>query len=290
MPKTAKPRKPTTVAGYMVPELYRVVKNTRETHDCFTLDLVPADGSPRMKFAPGQFNMIYMFGVGEIPISVSGDPAGKTLVHTIREIGTVTKRLGALKPGDTVGIRGPFGTQWPMDIAQGSDVVVLAGGIAGAPVRPILYEIFNNRDRYGKLAYLYGARTPEDILYQKEFKKWKAEQDINIDYTVDKAGSDYKGNVGLVTALVGKAKHNNWFDPYNAVAMVCGPGIMMKFSIMELVKRGIPESRCWLSEERNMKCGIGMCGHCQCGPLFICKDGPVFRHDKVKHILHTREI
>jgi len=274
----------------MAPELYRVVKNGRETQDCFTLELAPADGSPRMKFAPGQFNMLYMFGVGEIPISVSGDPQGKLLVHTIREIGTVTKRLAGVKTGDVVGVRGPFGSVWPMDAAVGNDVIIMAGGIAGAPVRPILYEIFNNREKYGKVVFLYGARTPADLLFAKDFKKWGADNDVFVDYTVDKADADYKGTVGLVTALVKKAKLKKLFDCYNTVAMVCGPGLMMKFSVMELVKRGIPESRCWISEERNMKCGIGMCGHCQCGPLFVCKDGPVFRSDKVKHIFHTREI
>jgi len=286
----AKSRKSPLQSGYMVPELYRIAGIYRETADCFTMEILPVDGSPRMKFAPGQFNMIYMFGVGEIPVSISGDPLGKTLVHTIREIGSVTKRLAALKAGDVVGIRGPFGTVWPMDAAIGNDVIVMAGGIAGAPVRPILYEIFNNREKYGKLVYLYGARTPGDILYEKEFKKWTTDHDIFIDYTVDRADAGYKGNVGLVTNLVKKAKLSKWFDCYNTVAMVCGPGLMMKFSVKELMKRGIPESRCWISEERNMKCGIGMCGHCQCGPVFVCKDGPVFRHDKVKQFIHTREI
>jgi NAD(P)H-flavin reductase len=231
-----------------------------------------------------------MFGVGEVPISISGNPAGKTLLHTIREAGSVTRQMGKLKAGDTVGIRGPFGTDWPMDAARGMDVVVVAGGIAFAPVRPIIYSVFNDRAKYGKLSVLYGARTPGDLCYEKEAKGWRSQDDTTVMMTVDRAAPGWSGNVGVVTTLIGKAKHENAFDPYNSVAMVCGPEIMMRFTVAELVKRGIPESRIYVSLERNMKCGIGLCGHCQMQSQFICKDGPVFRQDRIRDIVHKREL
>lgn len=234
--------------------------------------------------------MIYLFGVGEAPISISGDPAGKTLVHTIREVGSVTRRMAKLKEGDTVGIRGPFGTDWPMDAARGNDIVVVAGGIAFAPVRPIIYSVFNERAKYGKLAVLYGARTPGDLLYEKEAKCWRSHEDTEVLMTVDRALPGWSGNVGVVTTLIGRSKSGNDFDPYNTVAMVCGPELMMRFTVRELIKHGVPESRIWISLERNMKCGIGLCGHCQMQSHFICKDGPVFRHDRIRDIVNRREL
>lgn len=290
MQKTRKSTASSEVASFMVPELYRIVKAWRETHDSFSLEVAPADGSPVMKYLPGQFNMLYVFGVGEVPISISSNPDSMTLIHTVREAGVVTRQMAKLKAGEVIGVRGPFGTDWPMDVAKGMDILVMAGGIAFAPVRPIIYSVFNNRANFGKLAVLYGARTPADLLYEKEAKSWRQEDDTTVLITVDRAAPGWTGNVGVVTSLLGRAKYDNSYDTYNTVAMVCGPEIMMRFSVQELVKVGIPESRIYVSLERNMKCGVGLCGHCQMRSQFICKDGPVFRQDRIREMAHTREL
>ncbi len=271
----------------MVPEPYCVQRVRQETRDTFTLELRSSNGAARPAFAPGQFNMLYVFGVGEIPISISGDPtSSKALVHTTREVGPVTKALRNLKRGDEMGVRGPFGTQWPVEQAVGSDVLIVAGGIGLAPLRPALYAILANREKYGRVVLLYGTRTPEDILYRKELERWRARFDLNVYVTVDRAVGAWRGNVGVVTSLIRRAG----FDPQNGIALVCGPEVMMRFAIQELQKRGVGTDRIYLSMERNMKCAIGFCGHCQFGPSFICKEGPVFRYDKMETFFLLREV
>jgi len=280
--------KETNAIGHdpMLPRPYQIARVKKETYDTFTMELSP-NGSGGMTFSPGQFNMLYIFGVGEIPISISGDPnEPDTLIHTTRAVGTVTKAMWKLKEGDEIGVRGPLGSQWPVKEAVGSDVVIVTGGIGLAPLRPAMYEILAHRERYGKVVLLYGARTPEDILYKNEIKKWRSQFDLNVHITVDRATGGWHGNVGVVTTLIPKAP----FDPYQTVAMVCGPEVMMRYTILELKRRGIGEESIYLSMERNMKCGIGFCGHCQCGPLFVCKDGPVFRHDQIKKWLEIHEV
>jgi NAD(P)H-flavin reductase len=231
--------------------------------------------------------MVYVFGVGEIPISISGDPTdGDTLVHTIRAVGVVTKVLDKLGKGDYIGIRGPYGVPWPLEEAKTKDVVIVAGGIGLAPLRPSLYSILHHRDEYGKVALLYGTRTPADIIFRDELEQWRARFDLEVHVTVDRALSGWKGNVGVVTNLISKAP----FDPKNVVTMICGPEVMMRFTVMELVKRGVGLGQIYLSMERNMECGVGLCGHCQFGPLFVCKDGPVFRYDRMKELLTKWEI
>jgi NAD(P)H-flavin reductase len=274
-------------ADPMMPHLYRVRRASRETHDTFTLELVPAQGDGTPPFSPGQFNMLYVFGVGECAISISGDAGepGK-LTHTTRVVGAVTKALYALKPGDTVGVRGPFGSSWPLEGAQGSDVLFVGGGIGLAPLRPALSHILAHRDKYGKVVLLYGARTPQDILYRRQLEKWSAHLDIEVFVTVDRAESGWHGNVGVVTGLIKRAP----FDRMNAVAMVCGPEIMMHFAVLELTNRGVDAGKIHLSMERNMKCAVGFCGHCQFGPTFICKDGPVFPYERIKPWLEHREL
>jgi NAD(P)H-flavin reductase len=274
-------------ADPMQPRSYHVQRLRNDTHDTFTLELAPTDGADGFSFEPGQFNMLYVFGVGEIPISISGDPAeSRVLLHTTREVGTVTKAMRKLHRGDTLGVRGPFGTHWPVDDAAGSDVVIVAGGIGLAPLRPALYRLMAERDRFGRVLLLYGARTPADLLYQGELKKWRANFDMEIHVTVDRAMEGWRGNVGVVTTLIARAP----FDRTNTVAMICGPELMMKFTIEELLRRGVPAPRIFLSMERNMKCGIGFCGHCQCGPHFVCRDGPVFRYDRIRDFLNIREV
>lgn len=270
----------------MQPVPFRVVKTRKETHDTFTLELEPLR-TPVTPFLPGQFNMLYAFGTGESAISISGDPMDEDrIIHTIRDVGTVTHALHGLRKGDAVGLRGPFGSAWPMQAAEGNDILFITGGIGLAPLRPAMYHVLANRDKYGRIVLLYGARTAADILYRKEMERWGGRFDVDVFATVDQADRSWFGAVGVVTRLIQKAV----FDPFHTTALLCGPEIMMRFSILELKKQGLAESSMHISMERNMKCAIGFCGHCQFGSTFICKDGPVFSYDKIKRLFETREI
>jgi NAD(P)H-flavin reductase len=278
---------PAAIKDPMRPVMCRVRKVRRETGDTFTLELDPPDGRAGFRFEPGQFNMLYAFGVGEAAISISGDPGRvDMLMHTTRRVGLVTGALGRLKEGDVLGVRGPFGVPWPIPEANGCDLVLVAGGIGLAPLRPVLYQVMNNRARYGKVVLLYGARTPQDILFRRELESWRSHLDLDVYVSVDHAGVDWHGNVGVVTKLIRRAP----FDPHQSIAMICGPEVMMKFTVMELDKRGLSRDRVYVSMERNMKCAVGFCGHCQFGPAFICRDGPVFRYDKIHEFLDVREV
>ncbi len=271
-------------ADPMVPSVLRIRSRRRDAPDVVTLDF-DMDGG--FDYVPGQFNMLTVFGVGEIAISISGDPAERhRLVHTIRAVGPVSTALTALKPGQPVGLRGPFGTGWPMAEARGRDVVVLAGGLGLAPLRPAIYRLLRERERYGKIAILYGTRTPGDILFEREIETWRRRLDATIEVTVDRGDKDWHGHVGVVTTLVQRAD----FDPAEAIAMVCGPEVMMRFGAAALRQAGVSDDRIYLSMERNMKCAVGFCGHCQFGPVFVCKDGPVFTNERLRHILALKEI
>jgi NAD(P)H-flavin reductase len=275
------------LADPMATSIFVIQRVIKDTHDTFTLELVAKKRSERRPYLPGQFNMLYVYGVGEVPISISGNPGDlDLLVHTTRAVGTVTKAMRKLKVGDSIGVRGPYGTSWPVDRAAGADVVIIAGGIGLAPLRPVIYYLLDHRDKFNKIVLLYGTRTPDDILYKNELKKWRGRFDIETHITVDRAVGAWQGNVGVVTTLIGKAP----FDPMNALAMVCGPEIMMRFTAMALQKRGVSDDKIYVSMERNMKCGIGLCGHCQMGSEFVCKDGPVYNYDYIKHIFLKREI
>ena len=256
----------------MAPRRFRVRRVTREIHDTVTLDIEPSDQAEEFSFAAGQFNMLYLFGLGEVPISISSDPAHlRVLAHTVRAVGPVTNALCRLKRGQVLGVRGPFGSCWPVREAVGGDVVIVAGGIGLAPLRPVLYHLLGHRDQYGRIALLYGARTPNDRLYERELSRWRGRFDVQIEATVDTAvaGDEWRGHVGVVTTLIPRAE----FDPAETIAVICGPEVMMRFTIEDLQKRGLTSDRIYLSMERNMKCAIGLCGHCQFGPTFVCKDG-----------------
>ena len=275
------------IADSMVPALFRIDRAKQETEDTFTLKLEPDEASTRISYLPGQFNMLYVFGVGEVPISISGDPANTTrLEHTTRRVGTVTTAMGLLKPGDMIGVRGPYGTHWPVTEEAGRDVLIIAGGIGLAPLRPVLYHLMAQREKYRKIVLLYGARSPEEILYKRELERWRGKFDLEVQVTVDRGSSAWRGNVGVVTPLVARAP----FTPSNTIALLCGPDIMMRFAVNELQKRGVPPERTYVSLERNMKCAVGFCGHCQFGPTFVCKDGPVFRLDRIASIFGKAEI
>jgi NAD(P)H-flavin reductase len=276
-----------TLLDPMLPQRYRILRVRREIADTFTMELEPEDGSDIPPFITGQFNMLYVYGVGEIPISISGDPAKRRpLVHTTRAVGIVSRAMSELAPGDVIGVRGPFGSHWPIEQAIGKDIVIVAGGIGLAPLRSAMYQIISQREKYGKIVLLYGARTPRDILYRRELENWRAHFDLEVYVTVDRAITGWHGSVGVVTRLVSRAP----FDPRATVALVCGPEIMMRFSAMELENRGVAAERIFVSMERNMKCAIGLCGHCQYGPYFVCKDGPVFQYSRVQNWLAKGEI
>src|SRR6266571_6971412 len=271
----------------MLPQRYRIQRVRREIPDTFTLELEPEEDGDVPQFVTGQFNMLYVFGVGEIPISISGDPAKRRpLVHTTRAVGTVSRAMRELKPADVIGVRGPFGSHWPIEQAEGKDIVIAAGGIGLAPLRSVMYHIISQREKYGKTVLLYGARTPADILYRRELEHWRAHFDLEVYVTVDRATGSWQGSVGVVTRLIPRAP----FDPNNTIAMVCGPEIMMRFTAEEFEKRGVARENIYLSMERNMKCAIGMCGHCQYGPNFVCKDGPVFQYSQVQGLLSKWEV
>jgi NAD(P)H-flavin reductase len=277
----------------MCPQPYRLSRMRRETRDTFTIALEPMSSDSGVSFAPGQFTMLYVFGVGEVPISISGDPtrtgggvAPPILVHTIRAVGTVTRAIRALKRGDFVGVRGPFGSRWPVEEARGNDVIIVAGGIGLAPLRPVVYFLLANRQRYGKIVLLYGTRTPQDLLYRRELERWRGRFDLNVQVTVDSSKGEWSGHVGVVTRLISRIE----FEPLSTTVMMCGPEIMMRFSVHELLTRGVGPEHIWLSMERNMQCAIGLCGHCQVGPTFLCKDGPVFRYDRIQPFFGRREV
>jgi NAD(P)H-flavin reductase len=265
----------------MAPRPYRVERRVRETHDIWTLSLAPVRGD-HVEVAPGQFTMLYAFGVGEVPISVSRSP----LVQTIRAVGPVTRALCAARPGTVVGVRGPFGTAWPVEQAKGRDVVVVAGGVGLPPVRPALDHVLEHRGDQGRVTLLYGARTPEDLVFAKELERWRSRLDVDVDVTVDAATGAWRGKVGVVTTLIPRAA----IDPAGTVAFVVGPEVMMRFTARALLDAGLPADRIWLSMERSMKCGAGLCGHCQYGPYLVCRDGAVFPYPAIEPYLGVREL
>ncbi len=269
-----------------VPLVARVMHARKEMADVVSLDLALEKEAARLSFEPGQFAMLYAFGVGEAAISFSGDPqCSDRITHTIRAAGATSAALASLGPGGALGLRGPFGRGWPMEEAHGRDLVIMAGGLGLAPLRPAILAAMRPPRAVKRIFLIYGARSPDLILYRDEIAEW-ADRGVQVLTTVDAAAPSWTGDVGLVTALAPRAS----FDPGNAVAFICGPEVMMRFSADALVDLGLPASRIWLSLERNMKCATGHCGHCQFGADFVCKTGPVFRFDAIRPRLFVREI
>lgn len=270
----------------MIPELFEVTEVGRDNDLTFTLQARSKKGRP-FHFSPGQFNMLYAFGKGEIPISISGKPDALEIVtHTIQNVGAVSRALTELRVGDTFGLRGPFGKGWPVGRARGRDLLLMAGGLGLAPLRPVIYEVLNNRNDFGQVVLLYGARSVERLVFEEELRSW--EQSINVYVTLDMADPGWQGRVGVVTSLCRTA-----FQTVNAArttAFVCGPPIMMRFSLRELLNQGVEPAECFVSLERNMQCGVGHCGHCQYGPLFLCKDGPVVSGEQLLPWLKVKEL
>jgi NAD(P)H-flavin reductase len=260
----------------LVPSPAQIIHTRRETPDTATLWLEPMGP---FRWRPGQFNMLSIPGVGDVPISISGQD-GSAILHTIRAVGKVTEALTSLESGALVGMRGPFGTSWPLKTARGRIVTVVAGGIGLAPLRGAVRVMAASAKSYPTVRLLYGARTPEDILYPDELELWGLPMHTEVGITVDRAGPDWPGNVGVVTNLL----HQGGDVRPDGLYLVCGPEIMMRVVVESLLLADVPEEHIYLSLERNMKCGAGFCGRCQKGPFFICKDGPVFRYDKVSFI------
>jgi NAD(P)H-flavin reductase len=268
-------------AGVLTPQPARVLTLRRETSESVTIALEPVGGP----WQPGQFNMLYAFGTGEVPISISGDPGRPDrLVHTVRAVGMVSAALCRLRRGQYAGVRGPFGSTWPLVEARGRDVLVVAGGVGLAPLRPVVYELCRHRGDYDRVTLLYGARAPGDLLFRRELARWRHQIDVLV--MVDRAAAGWTGDVGVVGSLLPHAA----FDPAGAVAMVCGPEVMMRFALADLRRLGLPEAATWISMERNMHCAVGLCGHCQLGPAFVCRDGPVFRADAIAWALGVKEV
>ena len=229
-------------------------------------------------FLPGQFNMLYLPGAGEIAISCSDDPQRtESRAHTIRVAGNVTRTLAHMKVGQTLGLRGPFGTSWPLAQCIGRDGVIVTGGIGLAPLRPMIYALLNDRRQFGRLHLLYGARSPDMLLYESEYENW-SRRGMTIQTTVDRSATGWRGNVGVVTTLLEQLRT---FAPNNTTLLCCGPEVMMRYTVMAARSRGLSSQQIWISMERNMQCAVGLCGHCQLGPAFICKNGPVFRFDQI---------
>jgi anaerobic sulfite reductase subunit B len=267
-----------------VPAPYLISGRVGETHDTVTLTLEPA-GEPIADFRPGQFTMLYAFGVGEIPVSVSGRAGPQALAQTIRAVGAVTSALCAMPAGHVIGVRGPFGTTWDEADAAGRDLLLVAGGIGLAPLRPALLAALSVRQRYRRVILLIGARSPAELVFARELDAWR-ESGAEVMVTVDRADASWHGNVGVVTQLIGRTG----LDPPHTTALICGPEVMMRLTARSLLGAGMSAASIRLSLERNMQCGVAECGHCQLGPLLLCRDGPVVSYQIAEPLLATREL
>ncbi len=272
------------MTDWSIPRMCTVESVTRDSVDVFTLGLSTPDGD--FEFAPGQFNMLYAPNAGESAISISGDPGDRAqVVHTIRALGNVTGQFDKLTPGDRIGLRGPFGQGWPVEAAHGRDLLIMAGGIGLAPLMPVLHTVAAAPDRFGRVTLLYGVRSPGDILFQDQLLEWNRSGAFRLKVTVDAVDDGWHGDVGAVTILIRKAR----FRPAETTVLICGPEVMMRYSALGLIERGVSPADIHVSMERNMQCATGLCGHCQIGPHFVCKDGPVFPYPAVSTYFAVRE-
>jgi NAD(P)H-flavin reductase len=276
---------PAAIADPMLPYSAVVCAIRPEAYGISTFSLEYLDPAAQEGFAPGQFNMIHLPGFGEVAISICSDPnTPKVMEHTIRYAGSVTRAIGRLRVGDTVGMRGPYGNPWPMQLAEGKDLMIVSGGIGLAPLRPLILEVIHRRSSFGRVLLLYGGRTPQDLLYTGEFEKWQ-DGGIEMNVSVDRADETWKGQVGVIPMAFYRIR----LDHRNTLVFSCGPEIMMRFVIYEAMARRIPKEAIYVSMERNMKCAIGFCGHCQLGPAFICKQGPVFQFSTIEPFFGREE-
>jgi NAD(P)H-flavin reductase len=276
----------TAVADPWAPQPHRVITVQREAADTVTLGL-GAVGEPHAGFEPGQFNMLYAFGIGEIAVSLSGDPLDDArLVHTVRAVGAVSRAISSLTPGELLGVRGPFGSSWPLQQARQRDLLLVAGGLGLAPLRPAVLQILQRRAHYRRVILLVGMRSSTEILFREQLEQWRARPDVELEITVDRPDPAWRGHVGVVPSLIARLE----LEAAAAVALVGGPEIMMRFTVNALRDLGVPAAQIHLSMERNMQCAVGLCGHCQFGPSFICRDGPVLSLQRIGAILSHREV
>lgn len=260
-----------------------IVNRTEESHDIFTLALKFSNPQVQQNFSflPGQFNMLYLFGVGEVAISIVSDPEDDSLYsHTIRRLGRVTRGLSLLKVGDHLGIRGPFGRGWPLEKAKGKDVVIITGGLGCAPSVSVINYILKRRKEFKTLTILQGVKHSDDLIFRQQYNQWATLPDIKVLLAADVSKPNWPGYTGLITELIDQININN-----KTICMMCGPEGMMIAAIKRLIRQNLPETSIYLSLERNMECAVGHCGHCQFGGEFVCKDGPVFCYPEIKYLL-----
>jgi len=257
------------------------VEVENENTQTYRVQIVDAQIRKRYRWTPGQFNMLYVPGVGEAAISISSDPDHpEVLDHTVRAVGSVTRALDRLGEGGLIGLRGPFGQGWPLDKLDGHDVVLMVGGIGLAPIRPVVYWLLRHRDRCKRVVLLFGCRSPEDRPYTQELEAWEREGSIDVLVTVDNATGNWQGPVGAVTHLLRRVRVN----AQNTVVMVCGPKMLNRVAAGSFLQLHVPPEQVYVCIERNMNCGFGRCGHCQYGSKFVCTDGPVFRFTEIADI------
>ena len=272
------------MTGIHTPREAVIESRVQESDTMFTLRLrfTDAAGCGGFAFHPGQFNMVYLHGVGEVPISIVSDPLDECIFdHTIRTVGRVTRGLAALKPGDRVGIRGPFGRGWPLREAEGKDIFMATGGLGCAPLVSVIRYLFRRRERFGRVTILQGVKHSGDLIWRDQYAEWAKQPDTQVLLAADSGGPGWSWYEGPVTKLFDHVE----IDPTNTLSMLCGPELMMLAAIRCLHERKVVDDRIWLSMERNMHCGTGFCGHCQIGPLFVCHDGPVFRYTEIAEFL-----
>lgn len=273
----------------IIPQSAEILHRTQESEDIFTLHLrlKDSDAQSAYCFQPGQFNMLYLHGVGEIPISIDSDPDEQDHIsHTIRAVGRVSKAMKQLHKGDQIGLRGPYGRGWPLDEAKGKDILIATGGLGCAPVVAVINYVTRRRDQYGRLVIMQGVKHSADLLWRDCYEGWAKQPNTQVLLAADVAGSNWPFATGRISALLDQAK----YDINNTTVMMCGPEGMMIGTTKDLEQRGVPDSSIWLSMERNMKCAVGHCGHCQFGKDFVCKDGPVFCYADIKDRLAVRGI
>lgn len=272
-------------ADPMLPTPYRVAERVVETHDSATLRLEPVSTALPVG-RPGQFSMLYARGIGEVAISLSSAEPGDSLVHTVRDVGAVSRALHRARPGTTLGVRGPFGTDWGLESAIGHDLVIVAGGLGLAPLRPVVLGALERRSDYGRVSLIVGARTPDEFLFREHLAEWHGRDDLDVERTIDQPATGWDGPVGFVTEPLARLS----LSPDRTIAFVCGPEPMMRFSANVLMDKGVPARRIRVSLERNMQCGVAVCGHCQLGPLLVCRDGPVVDYATAGPLLTVREL
>jgi len=271
----------------MLPRPYRITENFAETHDVRTLRFEPADVEPCLRFEPAQFGMVGVPGLGEVPISYSSDPdEPDSVTCTIRAAGAITHALTSTEPGDIVSMRGPYGVPWPIHRSVDMHLMVIAGGLGMAPLRSMLIVASRMSERLASISLIYGAREPEEFLCKPDIVGWEADSGVNARLTVDHPTEEWDKNVGVVTTLF----DDTIDQPWETVAMMCGPDVMLGAGSIALGRVGVPAHQIWVTMERNMKCAIGLCGHCQFGGLFLCKDGPVFRYDRIARMFAVPEV